>query len=213
MFLPLLFQSQGMPCLVVGGGDVALRKIVILRENGCTVIVIAPEVVPQIAELINKKMVKWLQRKFMPGDCRRFSLVIAATEHRDINETVYNEAKALNVPVNVVDDPELCTVIFPAIFRDGNLNISVSTSGSAPFMAAELRDRVRRNASGWGRWIQLAGRFREIVRAEVTDPYEQKRLYKLFISLGPIPAELTPPAKNNLEQWMSWLESITEEKG
>ena len=213
MFLPLLFQSQGMPCLVIGGGDVAMRKIVILRDNGCDVTVIAPKIVPMVAELIDEKRVKWQQREYRSGDCRNYSLVIAATEHRDVNETVFNEAKAMNIPVNVVDDPELCTVIFPAIHRDGDLNIAVSTSGNAPFMAAELRDRIARNASGWGRWIELAGRFRVIVRAEVQDPSARKSLYNYFISVGPIHEELSPPKENELELWMLWLNGIAEGQG
>ncbi len=180
MILPLYFKADGMPCLIVGGGRVAARKVELLLEAACTVTVVAPEVDESVRVAAARGILLWQARGYMSGDCKGFRLVVAATPLVEVNRAVSMEAQNLGIPVNVVDDPELCTVIFSAVWRDGPLTVAVSSGGAAPFMAVAVRNRIAKAAEGMGSWVVAAGKFRAAVRAEVTERTERDRLYRLF---------------------------------
>jgi uroporphyrin-III C-methyltransferase / precorrin-2 dehydrogenase / sirohydrochlorin ferrochelatase len=211
MHLPLFFNSDGIHCLVIGGGEVASHKIDILCRYNCRTTVIAPDVIPSVSSHVDNGAITWQKRKYESGDCSNYSLVIAATGQRGVNKAVSDEAKSLSIPVNVVDDPELCTVTFAAIHRDEDLTLAVSTGGSAPFMAAEIRNRISDHTTGWGNWLNIAGRYRAIVRKEVPDFEKQKSLYQSFVDIKPFPIGAVPPDEESLEKWMTWLNSVAEE--
>jgi uroporphyrin-III C-methyltransferase/precorrin-2 dehydrogenase/sirohydrochlorin ferrochelatase len=207
MFLPLLFKN-GLSCLIVGGGQVASRKIELLVQIPCTITIVAPQISDLIAGVVRSGSTRWLQREYIPGDCRGFELVIAATPIREINRRVSDEARALGIPINVVDDPELSTVIFPAVWRERSLLLAVSTEGAAPFMAAEIRTRLAACARGMGRWVEIGRRFRDVVRREVKDTGERENLYKLFLEAGQPDGSDNPPDSSHLSDWLSWLDGI-----
>ncbi len=211
MYLPLFFQSDGTPCLVIGGGEVASHKIDILCKYNCRITVIAPEIIDAVSSHVDDGKATWQQRTFELGDCSGYSLIIAATGQREVNQAVSDEAKSLCIPVNVVDDPELCTVTFAAIHRDNDLTVAVSTGGSAPFMAAEIRNQISDSTAGWGNWLNIAGHFRTIVRNEIADLDERKLLYQSFTDIKPFPVNADPPDQESLEIWLAWLKSIAEE--
>jgi uroporphyrin-III C-methyltransferase / precorrin-2 dehydrogenase / sirohydrochlorin ferrochelatase len=208
MFLPLVFKSAGMRCLIVGGGEVAVRKMELLLTAGCVQTIIAPQIHDRIRAAVEKQAVAWRARKFQKGDCQGFQLVIAATGHREVNKTISEEAAALCVPVNVVDDPALCTVIFPAVWQRSPLTISVSTGGDAPFMAAAVRDRLAGQGEALARWVEFAAVFRTIVRFEIVDWREKNRLYRLFIDAIQPGDPPDPPESKILGDWVAWLEKL-----
>jgi uroporphyrin-III C-methyltransferase/precorrin-2 dehydrogenase/sirohydrochlorin ferrochelatase len=208
MFLPLMFKSDGVRCLIIGGGDVALRKVELLLAAGCMVTVLAPRIHDDIQSAIKTQGVRWIAREFRSGDCSGYQLVIAATEHREINRAIFEEAAALCIPVNVVDDPELCTVIFPAVWQKGPLTISVSTGGGAPFMAAAVRDRVAAQGTSLAHWAEIAAEFRAVVRSQVDDWNEKNRLYHLFTDAIQTNDPPNPPESKNLSDWLMWLETL-----
>jgi uroporphyrin-III C-methyltransferase/precorrin-2 dehydrogenase/sirohydrochlorin ferrochelatase len=205
MYLPLLFK-EGLRCLVIGGGEVAARKIEILLDIPCDVTIVAPEISEPAAEEVRKRSVRWLQREYAPGDCRGFQLVVAATPVREVNRRVSEEAGERGIPVNVVDDPELSTVIFPAVWREKSLLVAVSTGGEAPFLAARIRTLLSRRAEGMGRWAELGGRFRRIVRNDVENIEERKKLYKKFLDAGQPEESKIPPNSTRLDDWLLWLD-------
>ncbi len=207
MYLPLLFK-EGLRCLVVGGGQVASRKIETLMEIPCSITIIAPRISGLSAEEIHKGSIRWLEREYAWGDCRGFQLAVAATPFKEVNRRVSEEAGELGIPVNVVDDPALSTVIFPALWRDQSLLLAVSTEGVAPFMAAEIRDRLACYAKGMGHWVEIAGRFRAIVRKEIPDMAERRSLYSLFSCAGCPDESDSPPVSGRLNDWLSWLDRI-----
>jgi uroporphyrin-III C-methyltransferase/precorrin-2 dehydrogenase/sirohydrochlorin ferrochelatase len=211
MYLPLVFKGAGMHCLIVGGGEVALRKVELLSAADCAVTVVAPHIHDGIQSAIETKGVRWIAREFRSGDCSGYQLVIAATERREVNRAVFDEAKSLCIPVNVVDDPELCTVIFPAVWQKDPLMISVGTGGGAPFMAAAVRDRVAAQGASLARWTEIAAEFRTVVRSEISDWNEKNLLYRKFtdtIRQGDPP---DPPESRKLSDWMAWLEKLRGE--
>jgi siroheme synthase-like protein len=138
--------------------------------------------------------------------------VIAATEHREVNQIIFEEAKSLCIPINVVDDPELCTVIFPAVLRQGPLTISVNTEGIAPFMAAAVRDRLSVQGVSLARWVEIAARFRTAVRSEISDRDKKNLLYRQFVDAIQPGDPPDPPARNTLGDWLAWLEKIRKDR-
>ncbi len=138
-FLPLHIDMTGRLCLVVGGGQVASRKALSLLASGCRVTVIAPRVSPLITKEIAEGNILWYERVYRPGDVSCFFLVIAATNDREVNRKISEEARKKGSLVNIVDDQGLSDVYFPAILRRGNLLVGISTGGKSPFLAGYLR--------------------------------------------------------------------------
>jgi siroheme synthase-like protein len=135
---PVNLVVEGRPCLVVGGGAVARRKVEGLLACGAEVTVIAPTVDPALAAL----PVRVLGRAYERGDVAGFRLAIAATGDRAVNQAVHDDADAAGVWVNAADDPARCTFTLPAVARRGDLLVTVSTGGASPAMAAWLRDKI-----------------------------------------------------------------------
>lgn len=136
---PVNLVLAGRPCLVVGGGSVAARKVEGLVACGAAVTVIAPEVVP---ELEARPGLRVERRRFAPGDCAGHWLVVVATDDPAVNAAVAADATAAGIWVNAADDPANCSVTLPAVHRRGELTIAVATGGRSPAIASWLRDRI-----------------------------------------------------------------------
>jgi precorrin-2 dehydrogenase/sirohydrochlorin ferrochelatase len=130
---------RGRLCTVVGGGKVAERKIRKLLDCGAYVRVISPNVRPQLQRWAEEGRIEWLCRPYVPGDVADAWLVFAATSDRQVNRLVWAEAEQAGRLVNVIDDPDLCTLTVPASTRRGVLQVAISTSGTNPAVAARLR--------------------------------------------------------------------------
>jgi siroheme synthase-like protein len=135
---PVNLVLEGRSCLVVGGGGVARRKAEGLLACGAVVTVVAPEVDPQLAAL----PVRVERRPYEEGEAGRYRLVIAATGDPAVNQRVYDDGEAAGVWVNAADDPERCSFTLPSVMRRGPLQVTVSTGGHSPAMAAWLRRRI-----------------------------------------------------------------------
>jgi precorrin-2 dehydrogenase len=129
---------EGRSVLVVGGGSVAFEKVRGLLDCGARVTVVAPEARPELLEL----PVEWLARGYHSADLRDRFLVVAATSSTPLNRRVFADAEARNVFCNVVDVPELCSLILPAVHREGPIAVAVSTGGASPALAQRIRDDV-----------------------------------------------------------------------
>lgn len=176
-FLPLFHNLKGRTVLVVGGGEIALRKARLLSEAGAVLRVVAPEVEPQLCELIELGGGETLTRRYVASDLSGCVLVIAATDDEPLNAQVSHDAKALGMPVNVVDSPQLCTVIFPAIVDRSPLMIAVSSGGDAPVLARLVRARIETwIPSVYGELAGLAKKFRSHVKARFAD-VQQRRVF------------------------------------
>jgi siroheme synthase-like protein len=144
---PVNLIVDGRPCLVVGGGPIALHKVRGLVEAGARVTVVSPQLDPGIAELAADPAggageVAAEARPYRRGEVAGYRLVVAATGDPAANQQVYDDAEAAGVWVNSADDPERCTVTIPARLRQGRLTVTVSTAGHSPAVAAWLRDRL-----------------------------------------------------------------------
>jgi siroheme synthase-like protein len=135
---PVNLAVEGRPCLVVGGGHVARRKVDGLLAGGARVTVVAPSIDVDLAG----RPVRLERRPYARGEAAGYRLVIAATGDPAVDGAVAEDAEAASVWVNVADDPLRCSFTLPAIARRGELLVAVSTGGRSPAMAAWLRDRI-----------------------------------------------------------------------
>jgi precorrin-2 dehydrogenase/sirohydrochlorin ferrochelatase len=143
-YFPVLLDLAGKTCVVVGGGRVAERKVQGLRKAGAEVRVIGPKVTAALARLQAGGKIGCRLRPFRLGDLRGAFLAIAATDDRTVNERVFQQALAMKIPVNVVDDPAHSTFIVPSLVRQGDLLLAISTSGRSPALARMLRQKMER---------------------------------------------------------------------
>jgi siroheme synthase-like protein len=130
--------------LVVGAGSVALEKIEGLLDVGARVTVVAPEVSAPVEALAGRRRVTLVRRTYRAPDLHGRFLVIAATSITAVNERVYRDAEACGMLCNVVDVPELCSFILPAVHRDDPIAVAISTGGASPALAQRLRDDIAR---------------------------------------------------------------------
>jgi precorrin-2 dehydrogenase/sirohydrochlorin ferrochelatase len=202
---PVQLHAAGWRAVVVGGGEVALRKTRRLLESGVVVAVVAPALCRGLADLAAAGTVAWCQRSFDASDLEGARLAFAATDDAGVNRLVAASAQAAGVLVDVADAPELGSFHLPAAVRRSGLQVTVSTGGRAPFLARRLRERIeRRLGPEWDAWIDAAERFRADVRRHVDDPVVRSRLYDRFVA-ATLPAGAESPAPIRAADWRSWI--------
>lgn len=135
-------RLRGRKCLVVGGGELGLEKTEGLLACDGDVVVISPEVKPEVEALAAEGSIVWEQRDYAKGDLEGKFLVIACTDDTDTNIGIYNDAEERAMLANIVDVPPLCNFILPAIVRTGPLAIAISTAGASPALAKRMKDEV-----------------------------------------------------------------------
>jgi siroheme synthase-like protein len=182
-FLPISVSLKDRPCLVVGGGPVALRKVESLLEYDTEITVIAPNVHEKFEYHARRKRIILHKRKYQSPEAASYGLVVSATDDISLNELVYNDAKGAGALVNVADDPAHCDFIFPAVLRRDCLTAAISTDGKAPFVSAHVRRVLDHIFPGhWTRLMRLAASFRRKVRGEwAGDPERKNACYAEFL--------------------------------
>ena len=171
-YLPAFHNVKGKLCLVVGGGEVGTRKAGVLLDAGARVRVVAPEIEPELA---GHPGVEPIVARFEPQHLDGALLVIAATNDREVNRLVSALAQARNLPVNVVDDPELCSFIMPAILDRSPLMIAFSSGGGSPVLTRMMRGKLETVIpQNYSRLARFAVRFRELVKERVTNPPKRR---------------------------------------
>ncbi len=185
-FLPLFHKLRGSRVLVVGGGEIALRKSRLLVDAGAELRVVAPEIETQLAELVRRSGGNAIVRGYQEADLDGCQLIIAATDDSALNAQVSADAQRRCVPVNVVDAPALCSVIFPAIVDRSPLVVAVSSGGDAPVLARLIRAKLETwIPSAYGELAGLAARFRHQVKGLFPD-VTQRRAFWEEVFQGPI---------------------------
>ena len=140
---PLFVNLDKLPVLVVGGGEIAERKINLIIKANANVEVLARKFTPNVEQIISKKKLKKIKKSLdISTLSSNYSLIIAATDNKQVNKKLFNFAKKNNILINVVDQPELCTCTFGSIVERGDLVVAISTGGSAPVFARKLREKL-----------------------------------------------------------------------
>lgn len=177
-YYPVYLNLEGRMCLVVGGGAVAGRKAASLFECGAQVKLVAPKVCEAVAEMERDGKLDRINDVFRPEHMDGASLAIGSTDNGEVNRLVFEEAVKRNIPVNIVDQPHLCSFIVPSVVRRGDLVISVSTSGKSPATAKRARKMLEGLfGNEWAVYLEMMGQAREKLLASVADGAERERKF------------------------------------
>jgi precorrin-2 dehydrogenase/sirohydrochlorin ferrochelatase len=176
-YYPVFVNLQGKRCLVVGGGEIATRKVEGLLEAGAVVVVVSPKLSESLAALSAQGVVQHQRRPFEVDDVLGCALVIGATDRADVNLAVCQAARRHSIWVNIVDTPQACDFIAPAVVRRGALQIAISTGGRSPTLAKRIRMQIEA-AYGpeYAELLENLGRERQCIRRLISDP-ERRRAY------------------------------------
>ena len=185
-YFPAFLDLASRSSLLVGGGELALRKLRLLLKSGAQVTLVAPRLDADMAELAADKRVQWMCRPFMAQDVPGRALVISATGKPAVDEAVASAAEAAGVAVNVVDRPDLSSFIMPAIVDRDPVVIGISSGGDAPILARQLRARIEAMLPArLGALARFAGAFRTAVGATVPAGGARRRFWERFFT-GPV---------------------------
>jgi len=185
-YLPLFFKLQERPVLVVGGGRVALRKCRLLCGAGALVRLVSPDIDHELEQLLAASGGNWVQDYYSDEQLQGVGLVVVATPDRALNSAVAMAATARNLPVNVVDDPELCSFIFPSIIDRSPLVIAVGSSAKSPVLARLVRSKIEALIpSAYGRLAAFTGRFREAIKHAAPLEGQRRRFWEQVVD-GPV---------------------------
>lgn len=178
-YLPLFAAVKDRPVLVIGGGEIAARKITFLRRAGAHVQIVARRLDPQLQQLADEQAVHWIATEFDDSQLDAVFLVIAATNDSALNRRVFDAANARHRLVNVVDDQPLCSFIFPSIVDRSPLIVAISSGGNAPVLARLLREKIEALLPGnLGRMAAVAGRWRTRIKAFRRTTDDRRRFWE-----------------------------------
>lgn len=170
-----LVGLENQRCLVIGGGEVAARKAAGLVAAGAHPLLISPSLHPQLNDMLVVGQIEHLTRPYQPGDLQDAFLVIAATTDPHINRQIGETCRKMGVLVNVVDAPKECNFIAPAVVRQGDFVVSISTGGATPALAARIRAQLETQfGPHYGAMVALCAAIRPAMRAAFPDPEERK---------------------------------------
>lgn len=181
---PVSLNIAGKRCAVVGGGNVAERKVLSLLNARASVRIISPQLTEVLAEVLSERgadaAVEWRNRGYRRGDLDGALLVFAATDNRRVQDAVVRDARKEGLLVNVADAPHLCDFHVPAVVRRDNLNIAVSTNGTSPALAARIRqDLEDMYGEEYAVLLRLMSRIRtRICNDSSSDGTERKRVFQ-----------------------------------
>lgn len=180
---PVNLDIRNQLCLVIGGGIVAKRKVEALLPCGPRIVVVSPELCPELVELVDKQQIEWKQRAYRGGDLAGAKLVFAATDSRLTQQEIVKEADVAGIFVNVITDPDSCSFQVPAMFRQGDLLITVATGGASPALAAGIRKELEvQYGEEYALLLILMAAVRKHVVASNDDHARHKLLFEKLLS-------------------------------
>ena len=182
MSYPVILDLKGKTVLVVGGGPVAQRKVEGLLQAKAAVRLVAPELTRDLERLVEEGTLDWRPRRFEPSDLNGCWLIIAATDDRSLNRELKVLAEEAGLWINVVDQPENCSFILPALLRRGELLITVSTGGASPLLSARLKRRLGLQFDRtWEPFLDLLGAVRREVLKRGLSSGENRKTFEAVL--------------------------------
>lgn len=206
-YLPIFIDISQRECLVIGGGDIALRKVKLLLKANAKVVCVAKTYCQGIEQLQQQGKVDLQKRAFEVGDISNQVLVISATDDPNVNKQVSELSQSANIPVNVVDSPELCTFVMPSIVDRSPIVIAISSAGKAPVLARIIRAKLESTIPhAYGKLAKLAGEFRDQVKKKFKNiedrRYFWERAFSGVVAEKVFAGKLTE-AKEDLQQQLN----------
>lgn len=184
--LPIFFNINNRPCVVIGGGEVATRKVTMLLKAHAAITLYSPMLCDELQAMADANEIQYVNAHFEASQINGACMVIAATDDEDVNIAVSNAAKAQNIPVNVVDAPQLCTFTMGSIIDRSPIVIAISSEGNAPVLARYIRAKIEAMLPAtYGRIADIAGEFRDKVKAKFATT-QARRIFWEGVLQGPV---------------------------
>ena len=203
---PMFLKLEGRSCLVVGAGAIGEPKIESLLTAGASVRVGAPHANSAVSERARTGAIVWEAREFKVADLDGVFLAIAATSSREVNGSIFREARQRNILCNVVDDPEYCDFYYPAVVRRGDLQLAISTNGHSPALAQRIRRELEiQFGPEYGEWLEELGKIRQQLFASGMNTNERRRILHELASREAF--EQTQSAAMNVEEIIAGAKS------
>lgn len=181
-YYPAFLDLNGKNCLVVGGGQVAWRKIKRLLACGAKVYLVAKEMLPDLQNAIDEKKIVYLGKAYKKEFLQNMFLVIGATDDEALNARLSKEANESNILCNIVDQPEKCNFIVPSLVVKGDLMIAISTSGKSPALARKLRAEMDRQfGEEYALFLNLLGKLREMAKRQVEGQQQRQAIFEKLV--------------------------------
>jgi uroporphyrin-III C-methyltransferase/precorrin-2 dehydrogenase/sirohydrochlorin ferrochelatase len=179
---PIMLDLHDRPCLLVGAGQVAHRKLLSLLAEGARVTVVAPTAIEPVARLAAEGTVALRERPFADADVEGFQLVFVATGDRAVDQQVVNAAQKRGIWVNVADVPALCDFYLPSRVQRGDFQLAIASAGGAPFAVRRLRQLLERKfGPEWSEWVSAAKQFRQRVQANALAPSAAEAVFDRWV--------------------------------
>lgn len=180
---PIFLDLREQPCTVIGGGTVALRKILGLLECHAVVRVISPASISQVLQLVREEKITLLERVYQPRDINGSLLVVAATNNVAVNKQISQECSTCHILCNVVDNPELSDFYYGSAYTCGDLKIAISTNGIAPFLARKIKAELAENYPEiiFTPYLQYLQGIREAVKEKIPEATQRKNIFKRIV--------------------------------
>jgi uroporphyrin-III C-methyltransferase / precorrin-2 dehydrogenase / sirohydrochlorin ferrochelatase len=189
-YLPLFVDLRGQKCLLIGGDETAARKLRLLVKAGASTLVLAETITEEIAAAVGRSEATFEPRRYTPSDLADTALIIVANAPADEAESISIAARRAGVPVNVVDQPALCSVVLPGIVDRDPILVAIGSAGTSPVLVRRVREMIERTLPPrLGDLARFAGRFRDVV-ARVVEAGPRRREFWERILDGPIGAKM-----------------------
>ena len=207
-YYPVNLDLQDLKVLVVGGGEVAARKVKRLLLTEANITIVSPEINDQIKQFIANNKIKYFKRKFIPSDLEGVFLVIAATNCPDTNSNIGHLANKKNKLVNIVDNRQLSNLILPSVVNRGDLLITIATGGNAPALSKEIRKKLEMEfGSEYEDFLRIMGSLRKEIKNKVKS---QKRRRNIFDRLADL--EIISKFKKSRETGLDYIQEILKKE-
>ena len=183
VYYPIFVDLHNKNVLVVGGGEVAERKILNLLRYGCRIHVVSPELTSQLEKLVAEKKIQHIPEQSLNEAMSESYMVIAATDDPVVNGQIASRAKERGLLFNAVDQPRDCNFIMPSIVKSGDLQIAISTGGKSPALAKKIRKEMQTLfGSEYGSLVELLGMLRTEVLARSDRSSENKPTFENLVN-------------------------------
>ncbi len=181
-FYPVSLDISDKKCVVIGGGEVAERKIMRLLECGARVVLVGKSIIPGLRAMSEEGVIEHVPCDYSEEHIEGAFLVIGATDRDDVNERIYRDSNSRGILVNVVDEPARCNFIVPAIFRRKDLLIAISTGGKSPALARRLRKSMEEKyGPEYGILLDIMGNLRKKIITRGGTPEINKKIFESIL--------------------------------
>jgi len=181
-YYPACLDIKGKKCVVVGGGEVAERKVNLLLRCGADITIISPDLTEGLEEFSLNGEIKYIKDEFKEKHLKNAFLVIGATDNHKVNLKIYKEGSKNEILVNIADSPDLCNFTVPSVVERGELVIAISTGGKSPSLSKKIREELEaRYGIEYAEFLKMIGELRERILHMIPDKNKREEIYKKLV--------------------------------